>query len=190
MLGFPLGILSAAGAGGVPFESDYELISTTILDTTAASVTFSSLGDYSAIYKHLQVRMVARTNRANNLDRVDFRLNGDTASNYSAHELTAQGSVVSSGAKANITVAEQGYVSGGNNTADAFGSLVSDILDPYSTTKNTTLRGLSGFTGGDNYVVLFSANHRSTAAVSSILIQAFGGSYLAGSRFSLYGIKG
>ena len=171
-------------------EGPYELIATEILTTTEASVTFSNLGDYSAIYKHLQVRMVARTNRANNLDRVDFRLNGDTASNYSAHELVGQGTSVSSDGKANITVAEQGYVSGGNNTANAFGSLVSDILDPYSTTKNTTLRGLSGFTGGSNYVALFSANHRSTAAVSSILIQAFGGSYLAGSRFSLYGVRG
>jgi hypothetical protein len=189
MLGFPLGILSAAGAGVVS-AGDYELIETYVLGTTQASVTFSNLGDYSAIYKHLQVRMVARTNRANNLDRVDFRLNGDSGANYSAHELGGNGSGAYSDGKVNITVAEQGYVSGGNNTANAFGSLVSDILDPYSTTKNTTLRGLSGFTGGLNYVALFSANHRSTAAVSSILIQALGGSYVAGSRFSLYGIKG
>jgi hypothetical protein len=46
MLGFPLGILSAAGAGG-GVAGDYELISSEILGTTAASVTFSSLGDYA-----------------------------------------------------------------------------------------------------------------------------------------------
>jgi hypothetical protein len=57
MLGFPLGILSAAGAGG-GVAGDYELISSEILGTTAASVTFSSLGDYSSTYKHLQIRAV------------------------------------------------------------------------------------------------------------------------------------
>jgi hypothetical protein len=64
MLGFPLGILSAAGAGGGgPLASDYELISTQILTSPQSSITFSSLGTYSSTYKHLQVRAVARSTR-------------------------------------------------------------------------------------------------------------------------------
>lgn len=47
MLGFPLGILSAAGAGGV-VAGDYELISTQILAATTNSVTFTSLGDFAS----------------------------------------------------------------------------------------------------------------------------------------------
>jgi hypothetical protein len=189
MLGFPLGILSAAGAG-VGAVGDYELISTTILGSTTADVVFdvSSLG---STYKHLQIRMVARGSGATTSTRdLYIRLNGSTT-NYSAHSLRGTGSGVSSTATTGATVINQEAMFVGNsNTANIFGAAVIDILDPFSTTKNTTVRTLLGHTSSTNRVALSSGAFYSTAAITSVTIFPESDSILAGSRFSIYGIKG
>jgi hypothetical protein len=173
------------------FDSDYELITTTVLTGNTASVTFSNLGDYSSTYKHLQIRLAIRSNRATNLDRIDLIYNGDTGANYASHELDGTGAGVDTNGQDDLSVAHSGYVTGGNNTANSFGGAVIDILDPYSTSKNTTTRSLSGFTGSGNYVVLFSNHWRNTAALTSVQVKPFGGTnWVTGSRFSLYGIRG
>jgi len=190
-----LGIFSAAGAGGVVAAPAYELIETQILGSSQASVVFSSLGTYSSTYKHLQVRMTMRTDRAAfAVDTVYFRLNGDTASNYAIHILTGDGSSVGSGAAANSTA---GYVnqlvptSGSGSIANNYAGGVFDILDAFQTTKFKTSRSLSGSTTTNNFIVLASSLHRSTDAVSSITFYSVTSSnFVAGSRFSLYGIKG
>ena len=65
---------------------------------------------------------------------------------------------------------------------------VVDILDPFSTTKNTTTRTLSGrATGG---VALDSFVYLSTSAITSVQVMTNAANYLTASRFSLYGIKG
>jgi hypothetical protein len=76
----PFGILSAAGAGG-----GYELIETQILGSDAASVTFSSLGSYSSVYKHLQLRWTARTTRVATETQIFLRTNSNNSANYSSH---------------------------------------------------------------------------------------------------------
>ena len=74
-------------------------------------------------------------------------------------------------------------------TASAFGGGVVDILDPYSTTKNKTIRGLGGLAATN--IALRSGSWASTDSVTSITCLPFsGGNWVAGSRFSLYGIKG
>jgi hypothetical protein len=181
---FPLGILSAAGAGA----ETYELISTTVLGGTAASVTFSSLGDYSSIYKHLEVRLVARSSRADSADAVIIRLNGDTGSNYAYHRLIGEGSGVFSGGATSTSSPQIGAVTASLDPANSFGSMVISILDTYSTTKNKTMRSLNGATG--ILVGLYSALHISTSATSSVQLLPSSGNFVTGSRFSLYGIRG
>jgi hypothetical protein len=184
-----LGIFSAAGAGGAVAAGAYELISTTILGTNTASVTFSSLGTYSSTYKHLQIRAVTRTTRTDASQVISYlRFNGDTASNYSGHQLFGNGSGVGSAGEANITYAYAGIDSTNQNTTGNFAAYVIDILDPYSTTKNKTTRSLSGLQ--QNAIRLMSGNWRNTASVTSIQLVADSYNYVAGSRFSLYGIKG
>jgi hypothetical protein len=184
----PFGILSAAGIG-----SDYELISTTILGGAAASVTFSNLGDYSATYKHLQIRFTARsTETASNWWSMIAKINGDTGSNYAFHRLTGDGSSVASIAGSSSALPRFGYLLT-SFSGNGFNGGVMDILDPYSTTKNTTLRTLSGVTGASrNFIELNSVLWNNTASMNSIefSIQSGGGNYATGSRFSLYGIKG
>jgi len=190
MLGFPLGILSAAGAGGVA-ASDYELISSSILGSSQSSIVFD-VSSFASTYKHLQIRYVARSTRAGNtLDGLAVRFNADTGTNYAGHFLRGNGSAVSSGAETSISKPQIGIIPAASSTANVFGSGVADFLDPFSTTKNKTFRSLYGMTS-QNFVALNSGLWLNTNAITSITIFQTEGSnnLLTGSRFSLYGIKG
>jgi hypothetical protein len=188
MLGFPLGILSAAGAGGVvPVGPTYELISTTILGTATSSVSFSSLATYASDYKHLQIRIAVRTDTVNDL--ISMRLNSDTGANYANHELQGDGSTVNSSAAQSQTSMRFGRTAYSTMTANSFAGMVVDLLDTYSTSKNKTIRCLSGRTGAANSIQLFSGFHMSTASLTSITILPGSPNFIAGSRFSLYGIR-
>ena len=181
-----LGIFSAAGAGGVAFASDYELIETSIVSgSSTASVVFSSLGTYSSTYKHLQIRGTAKTNQGAIFDLIKVQLNGDTGNNYARHALLGNGSTVSSSG-----ISSTGFVNfaaQGNSTANVFGGFVFDILDAYSTTKNKTTRALAGVTE----IRLSSGLWMNTASLTSVTLSPeFGSLLIEGSRFSIYGVKG
>ena len=179
----PMGILSAAG--GVP--ADFELISTQLIASNTATVSFTSL---PTTYKHLQLRIVARNSGAGS-DSPAIRFNSDSGANYSFHRLQGDGSSASSAGFAGQTFANLGVTPGTNSAANVYGVAIIDILDFASTTKNKTLRGLDGMAGANNLVDLKSGAWYSTAAVTRIDITVSGGSsYVAGSRFSLYGMKG
>jgi hypothetical protein len=180
----PFGILSAAGAG-VEAGPAYELIETSILTSSQSSVTFSSLGTYSSTYKHLQIRYVARGTRSATSAPVFFRFNGNTT-NYFTHSMIGSGSTVASYANLNGTYMDLGLMFTATATANAFGAGVIDIFDAYSTTKNKTFRGLTGV----NEVGLFSGSRADTTNISSISVHDIFGNFIAGSRFSLYGVKG
>jgi hypothetical protein len=187
---FPLGILSAAGAGGA-FSSDYELITSTVLGSTQSDFVFSSLGDYSSTYKHLQIRATIRGGKSAGDVPLILRLNGITTASYRWHFLYGNGSsVFSTGAGSADTGMYFGNpVPGATSTSNNFCGAVIDILDPYSTTKNKTLRGLFGTTS-PNSISLASGALFDTASVTSVTIYPDTGGWVAGSRFSLYGIKG
>ena len=190
----PLGILSSAG--GVAFGT-YELISSTILGTATSSVTFSSLDAFNADYKHLQVRMVGRSNRAAAMEYIKITLNGDTGSNYSWHRLSGQRSGGVTYNPASIAATSQARMealrfTSASAVANAYGAIITDIVDAYSTTKNKTIRNLGGAfaTTNDSQVELSSGNWRNTNAITSINIAPGGGTtFNTGSRFSLYGIR-
>ena len=171
-------------AGNVAFvPSTYDLIETTILGSAASSVTFSSLATYASTYKHLQVRMVTQGPGS-----VSMRFNGVTSSgSYKDHRLYGFNGAVSSD-----TITTGGMYLGAVSTtaSGVFSSKVIEILDPFSSTKNKTIRTLSGRLSDAPFIIeLVSGLFISTASVTSINI--FGSSDMSvGSRFSLYGIKG
>ena len=186
-----LGIFSAAGAA-VASAGTYELISTTVVSGTATtSVTFSSLGDYSSTYKHLQIRAVVRSAKAaQNSDSMIMRLNGDGGNNYSRHELYGDGSTVASYAEASRSSFYISQPPAASATANIFNASVTDLLDAYSTTKNKTKRTMFGSTGV-NLIDLASGAWLNTASITTIAFTLSStDKFLAGSRFSLYGIKG
>jgi hypothetical protein len=190
---FPLGILSAAGAGGVVAE-DYELIETQILGSSQASVTFSSLGTYSSTYKHLQIRATVRDSFTGaDTARLGMRFNGDSSANMVAHGLFSRGSsVVSFGVTGDTAIRiVQDTPTASFVTANTFAGVVIDILDPFSTTKFKTVRSMAGFSANHNFIGLGSGLWRDTSSTTSLTLLSVSGTLLlTGSRFSLYGIKG
>lgn len=182
----PLGIMAVAGR---PLGA-YELITSTVVSGSSTStITFDVTG-LGSTYKHLQIRSVGRTAQALS-DAIQWiRFNGDTASNYSYHWLTGNGTTVSSNSGVSQTLIRAGTDVGSTSGANIFGANIIDILDPFTGSKYTTTRSLSGAVGSTSQIFLLSGSWRSTATVTSISVIVNNLNFVAGSRFSLYGIRG
>jgi hypothetical protein len=187
----------------IPYEAAFDLLETTTLGTDAASVTFASLNSYAADYKHLQIRYVGRTQRATYAnDGVEIYLNSDDTSdsNYNAHSLYGGGT---EGQESGV-ISDNGFrykfgvFTTSADTSGNFAAGTIDILDPFSSTKNTTLRIFYGFFEQVAAISAYSASRiglasqlwNNTSPISNISIQTSSANDLAaGSRFSLYGVK-
>jgi len=185
-----LGIFSAAGAA---VQGDYELIETAIVSgTSTSSISFSSLGTYASTYKHLQIRHLTRNSTTGN-EAIIMRFNGVTSASYSWHSLynNQSGGVISAAAFTDTGITS--YPGANSNApANVFMPAIIDILDAFSTTKNKTTRQFAGarFGASAQEVSLYSGCFQSTASTTSLSLTTQGGVFVAGSRFSLYGIKG
>lgn len=169
----------------------YELISTTILGSNSASTTLD-VSAYTSTYKHLQVRCTTRTNRsAADADNIRVRFNSDTSANYNIHFIYGNGTIVGASNESAPTSLILADATAANGATGAFATGVIDISDAFSTSKFKTLKTLHGYAGvGVPEVVLASGLWRSTSAITSMtLFPQLGSQILAGSRFSLYGIK-
>ena len=190
-MSFGLGFWAAAGAGGGAAAGPYEQIATTILTGTQATISFASIAQ---TYRHLQIRYSAKSNSTTASGEGHVRLQGafnsnTTDSNYAIHVLRGVGSSpVLSEAE---TSSRKGFGAATRNAGN-FCSAIIDILDYASTSKNTTTRTLWGYTGSSaSQVGIHSLLWNNTAAVTSIDITTEDASlFVAGSRFTLYGIKG
>ena len=136
----------------------------------------------------MQIRLAARTTGATASNAVYSRFNADSGSNYNAHFLLGNGSSVSSGTTGTTTYGLSGIVSASGAGANEFGAGVLDLLDFSSTSKNATLRTLAGTTS-NNRIDLHSALWIDTSAITSWELLPELGNFVAGTRFSLYGIK-
>jgi hypothetical protein len=121
-----------------------------------------------------------------------MRANGDSSSNYSIHSMYGDGSSVVTGGGVNETSIWLGaYVPGSTAPSGQYSSHVLDLLDPFDTTKFKTVRTFSGgiVQTAENGVNLASSCWRSTSAISSLRLYSIG-NLVAGTRVSLYGIRG
>jgi hypothetical protein len=180
----PLGILGASGAAPEPA---YELIASSF--PTGSSVSFSGLDTYSSTYKHLQIRAVTRQTGSSGIVSALLRVNGVSTSTYRWHRLFADGFSVQSSASGSESSMSVVAMTATNQVADSFAASVIDILDPYSTTKNTTVRSLFGAASTSTSIDLRSGVFLSTASVTSLDISTFN-NFASGTRISLYGIRG
>ena len=167
-----------------------EAIATTYLEADAATVTFSGI---PATYEHLQIHASARSNKTSSfLDTIYVQFNGDTASNYSQHNMNANGTSLYTGMDAGASTVNPGYAAvDGAQSAAEYSVFVIDILDYANTNKNTSVQGVNvlGLTYTSVYLRPFSASWRNTAAVTSILFDLSSGSWKRGSEFTLYGLN-
>jgi hypothetical protein len=187
MLPSLIGVIASSG-GGV--ANSYESIATvTVGGGGSSSITFSSI---PSTYQHLQIRGIARDSRSNAATNLYIQFNGDTGSNYTAHELYGNGSTAVAGFEgASQTSALAARVTGNNSAASAFGGFVFDVLDYANTNKYKTNRSLAGHEDNSSGAIwLISGLWMSTSAVTSITITPVTSPILQYSSFALYGIKG
>lgn len=168
----------------------YELISTTLVTSTVMSVSFSSIAQ---TYKHLQIRYTLRGAAAyTGLIQTRMRFNGATGAVYSRHGLYGSGSVVSYGNASQTGIVDDFGAPNNSNPAGIFAAGIIDVLDYAATTKFKTARMFTGSTGAGDFVKLASGSYQALTAVTSVTIDDpnANNGFIAGSRFSLYGIKG
>jgi hypothetical protein len=186
---FPLGLLSQGGGAGGGVA--YALISTTILGSNTASVTLSSI---PATYKHLRLIITGRSSFANTgTSNVFMRMNGDSSSSYWHHLLEVQSSsAYNSNPGSTQTQARIGITSQNNTTAGYWGGIQLEMPDYTSTNKYRVARVSSRMDTdtGTAFMDYGSALYLSTAALSSMTFYLDQGDWLAGSRFSIYGMSG
>lgn len=179
-------------AGNDPiYAGSYESISTvTVGAGGSASISFTSI---PSTYTHLQIRGIARSNRATpaDMDSLIIQFNSDTASNYSDHALRGDGSSVSAVANTSSTGMITYRIANLYVASTLMGAQIIDILDYANTNKYKTVRTLAGVdNNGSGQVALNSGNWRNTAAITSILLKPDAGTlFTQYSQFALYGIK-
>ncbi len=171
-----------------------EPIATTLLGSSAASVTFSNIPQ---TYKHLQLRGIARDSRATyGNSGPSFQFNGDTGANYSWHGMQGDGG---SATARNGTTQNQMYgnaMAGNGAPANTYGAFIIDILDYSNVYKFKTMRMLDGVdlngtvAGFGGIIELMSGLWMNTAGITSITMAPSNPNWLTNSRFSLYGIRG
>jgi hypothetical protein len=188
-----LGIMASQISGHLAtvFDaSDYESIFTTTLGSNQTTITFSSIPQ---TYKHLQLRILARTTRTAGTDLISIRMNSDSSSIYSDHFLIGDGTAPGIDRDVSATKINIQRVASDNLSANIFSAFVIDILDYTNTNKYKTTRSLGGFdSNGDGRIVLGSGLYMSTSAISTLALQGieYGTDYKTYSQFALYGVKG
>ena len=185
---FPLGLLSQGG-GANGGAAAFELISTAYGTGSSGTITFSSI---PSTYKHLQIRYTGKITWGIEIAVMSLRFNSDSASNYNYHRMYDNApSVASDSSGGTITeISTFTLDAGATGNELVFGAGVIDILDFASTTKNKTVRGLTGVKNSGSRISLSSGLWRSTSAVTSLSLIAPVGNFTTTSRFSLYGIRG
>lgn len=182
---------SSSMNAGYSFQ-DYELIESVFVASNTASVTFNNLDQYSTDYKHLQIRGTVRTSHATTYDIVVARFNGDSGSNYSLHTLTVSyvNGIASYGA-ANTSSTSTLISAGATNSSGYYSPIMIDVVDAFSSIKNKTTKAFSGMTDGSvNRELRFSSGSwRNVIPITSVTLYGENGSFLSGSRLSIYGIR-
>jgi hypothetical protein len=170
------------------------IATTTVGAGGASSITFSSI---PSTYSHLQIRFLARTDRAvNDGDYLLMRFNGisSAASYYAQHYIRGNGTAVLAAADGTATASYIERVPALNTTASVFGAGIIDILDYTNTSKNKVWRSLAGYDGNGDAnanIRLASGMLLSTPAISSItLTSGTSSNFVQYSHFALYGVKG
>ena len=168
------------GAGGMT------LIAETVLGSAAASITFSSI---PATYRHLIIELSGRSDTATTgVENLFMRFNGDSSAIYDWQEHRAEGGTPGSVRVGDDTSHRIGRLVRDSNTA-GYVTKVSIRIPSYRDT--TFFKGFEGVHGsmfnGSSTVSVHTGNWRSTAAITSITIQATG-NFLTGSVASLYGL--
>jgi hypothetical protein len=185
----PLGVLAASGAAPT---AAYELLQSVVLTSSVGDLTFSNLNSaYGSTYQHLQLRVLWKTDGAFGVSTGRFKFNSvDFNNSYATHWLRGNGTNVVSAARTTSNADGFFYLENAvpsqQGSTSKFGAMIVDILDPFETTKNTTIRALYG--DAEYPIYLVSGVYLNTAAITSIILDS-DDNFVTGCRFSLYGMR-
>jgi hypothetical protein len=166
----------------------YTLISSNVLGSSAASVTFSAI---PSTYTDLVLRMSLRSDESGQTSsEFTSQLNG-TSANYSLTRLRGNGSTASSSRISNAARFALGEIPAGNSTTNTF--TATEIYIPsYTASQNKPLSS-KNYQENNNTsanIHIIANLWRDTSAITSISFAINGGfNFVSGSSFYLYGIK-
>ena len=181
------------GNGLVTNFTAYESIAGTVTVGAGgqSTITFISIPQ---TYKHLQIRVIGRTDRAaSSFDSFRMQFNSVTTSaQYRTHFLYGSGTTTASADEGNTSGIINYRMSAASSGTSIFGSSIVDILDYADTNKNKTSRCLAGSDqNGSGEIYIGGGVWMNTAAISTItIVPNIGTNFVQYSQFALYGIKG
>jgi hypothetical protein len=171
-------------------------IATTTLASDTATVTFTStddgqVGDFSQ-YMDLTIISYARSAETSTDRQLNMQLNNDTAAspgNYNAQNLRGNGSGAYAGATANAQRFEIGEIPAASSGANIFGGTVTTLFDINSGKFKSGVSRTANDRDGSGFVYLWALTWASQAPITEIdLFDLYGGDFLTGSSFSLFGV--
>ena len=165
--------------------SSRQLISSQVLTSTAATVTFSSIpGTFKDLILKLSVR--------NSLTQEDMllRINNDSSTLYSRVQLRGNGTQASSSINsAQTSIKLENAVVGSGYTANTFSN--HEIYIPnYTASQNRQISSHAAIenNGTEAFDIVHAGLYRSTTAITQIDLIASTGNFISGSSFYLYGL--
>ena len=166
--------------------STYTLISSNVLASSAASVTFSAI---PSTYTDLVLRWSPRVSSANPINGYTLRLNSDSSAIYSSRYVAnANGAVDVNYDNASTEIGNV-LVNGGTSTANTFSS-VEMYIPNYTSTSSKPIsyfEAVENNSASSNNLQVKAVLYRNTSAITTINIS--GATFVSGSSFYLYGIK-
>ena len=163
----------------------YTPLATLTLTGTDTEIQFSNI---PSIYRDLILITNSRTNRSAADEPIRLRFNGDsTTGNYFRVTLSGNGSSASAYYDSPGEIIIDSAATAASSGSGHFAILNVDILDYAQTNKHKTVLTTSGISSIE--VRRQAGRWASTTAITSLtLTPYFGGSFVSGSTFSLYGI--
>jgi hypothetical protein len=157
---------------------------------SSTTITFSSIPQ---IYKHLQIRYLAKDTGGTTIATLRITCNGVGGTSYAYHQLYGDGAAVTAAGVSSAAFATAGTVRS-TTTANVFGVGIIDIHDYTSTTKNKTIRTFSGVDSNSattsDRVYLSSGLFNNTSAITSLELITTGTAFTTTTSFALYGMVG
>ena len=167
----------------------YTLISSNVLASTAATVTFSSI---PATYTDLVLRISARSTAADTDVGYGVEFNGSATTVYSQTQVRGNGAAAASSyGTGDAYIAASRSIDGDTATASTFSS--NEIYIPsYTASQNKPLSLINVVeqnSASNAYIVAIAGLWRDISAITQIKLTPVTGSWKSDSSFYLYGIK-
>ena len=179
-------LITATQLNGLPV-----MIANTTLTGSAATIAFSSIPSH---YAHLLLVAYLRSDTGAAIIGGLIRLNSDSAGNYDYQYVLGRAAAASAAETFAATSALLGSIPGSTAGANLFGVVVVDIPHYANSANNksyTSKNAHKSGTASGNLDALQSAGFwRSNSAISSFYLLPGAGSFVSGSRATLYGLPG